>query len=52
MDLDDEEAPPMLVDADGKDVVEDAGLSAEMDDVKVTKVPITVITGIRSSCSH
>jgi len=35
----------MLVGADGKDAVEDSGLSAEMDDVKLTKVPITIITG-------
>lgn len=41
---DDEEAPPLLVAADGADA-QDANLSAEMEDVKVTKVPITIITG-------
>lgn len=49
MDVDDDDAPPMLVDAEGKDVVEDAALSAEMDDVKLTKVPITIITGMEAA---
>ena len=43
---DDDDAPPMLVAADGTapDDVE-GRLSAEMTDVKITKVPITIITG-------
>lgn len=41
---DDDDAPPMLVTADGTDAVE-AGLSSEMEDVKISRVPITIITG-------
>ncbi|KAF2171659.1 hypothetical protein M409DRAFT_63289 [Zasmidium cellare ATCC 36951] len=41
---DEEDAPPLLVAADGPDAQE-ATISAEMEDVKVTKVPITIITG-------
>lgn len=40
----DEDAPPLLVAVDGSDAQE-AAISAEMEDVKVTKVPITIITG-------
>ena len=40
-----DDLPPMLVTADGSDPVE-AGLTAGMEDVKVTKVPITIITGM------
>ena len=41
---DDDELPPMLVNADGT-TAEDVALSAELDDVKIAKVPITIITG-------
>ncbi|PIA93722.1 hypotheticalsprotein [Cercospora beticola] len=41
---DDDEAPPMLVNADGTTAADQA-LSAELDDVKIAKVPITIITG-------
>ncbi|GIZ43899.1 hypothetical protein CKM354_000711100 [Cercospora kikuchii] len=41
---DDDELPPMLVNADGTTAAEQA-LSAELDDVKIAKVPITIITG-------
>ena len=43
MDLD-EEPPPLLVAADGTDAV-DQNLSSELDDTKITKVPISIITG-------
>lgn len=42
---DDDELPPMLVNADGTTAAEQA-LSAELDDVKIAKVPITIITGM------
>jgi len=46
MNMDEEDdLPPMLVTADGSDHVE-AGLTAEMEDARVTKVPITIITGM------
>ncbi|PPJ58526.1 hypothetical protein CBER1_07145 [Cercospora berteroae] len=41
---DDDELPPMLVNADGTTAADQA-LSAELDDVKIAKVPITIITG-------
>lgn len=41
---DEDDAPPMLVSADGTDAV-DASLSGEMEDMNVTKVPISIITG-------
>ena len=41
----DEDAPPMLVSADGNNNPAEARLSAELDDMKITKVPITIITG-------
>ncbi|CAK4024241.1 Hypothetical predicted protein [Lecanosticta acicola] len=40
----DQEAPPLLVAADGTNAAEQS-LSSEMGDVKITKVPITIITG-------
>lgn len=40
----DDDAPPMLVAADGGND-SDAALNAEMEDVKVSKVPISIITG-------
>lgn len=45
---DDDDAPPMLVTADGAPVEDEVAgrLSADMDDVKITKVPITIITGM------
>jgi len=42
--MEDDDGPPMLVDSNGVDN-EDANLNAEMEDVKVTKVPISIITG-------
>jgi hypothetical protein len=42
--MDDDDGPPMLVDSNGVDN-EDANLNAEMEDVRVTKVPISIITG-------
>ncbi|KAM3420010.1 hypothetical protein BST61_g3321 [Cercospora zeina] len=41
---DDDELPPMLVNADGTTATDQA-LSAELEDVKIAKVPITIITG-------
>lgn len=41
---DDDDVPPMLVAADSGDAAEEA-LTSEMEDVKITKVPITIITG-------
>ncbi|KAF2805652.1 cobW-domain-containing protein [Mytilinidion resinicola] len=41
LDLDEDEAPPLLV-ASGQD---DTGLETEVNEVSVTKVPITIITG-------
>lgn len=43
MDLD-EEPPPLLVATDGIEAV-DQNLSSELDDTKITKVPISIITG-------
>lgn len=43
-DGDDDELPPMLVTADGSTAAEEA-LSVELDQVKIVKVPITIITG-------
>lgn len=48
---DEDDAPPMLVTADGSNA-EEATISAEMEDVKVTKVPITIITGRPASSIH
>ena len=47
LDMDEDDGgPPMLVDAaDGNSDPAEARLSAEMNDVKVARVPITVITG-------
>lgn len=47
MDLanDDDEEPPMLVDARDVEEPSVATLSTEMEDVQITKVPITIITG-------
>lgn len=42
--MDDDDGPPMLVDSNGVDN-EDANLNAEAEDVKPTKVPISIITG-------
>ena len=44
-DDDDDDAPPMLVAAEGSSVPLEATLGAETDDIKITKVPITIITG-------
>lgn len=44
---DDDDAPPMLVGADNTSAGE-AALSAEMGDAQIARVPITVITGMRS----
>ena len=41
----DDDAPPMLVTADDTIDPMEATLSAEMQDVKIIKVPITIITG-------
>lgn len=43
--MDDDDAPPMLVDSNGKVDDAEANLNAEMEDVTVTKVPISIITG-------
>ena len=45
MDEDDEDAPPMLVSADGNLDPVEARLSAEIVGMKIAKVPITIITG-------
>lgn len=45
--MDDDDAPPMLVDSEGKVDEAEASLNAEMEDVQVTKVPISIITGER-----
>lgn len=42
----DDDEPPMLVVADGTDPAE-ATLSAEMEDVQIARVPITIITGTK-----
>ena len=44
MDFDDD-GPPMLVAADQLDGTE--ALSAEVDDMSLTRVPITIITGMQ-----
>lgn len=43
--MNDDDAPPMLVNSDGKVDDAEASLNAEMEDVTVTKVPISIITG-------
>ncbi|KAI7568194.1 hypothetical protein KC343_g19945, partial [Hortaea werneckii] len=40
----DDDAPPMLVAADGSDPAAST-LNAEMEDVKIARVPISIITG-------
>ena len=45
MEEEEDDAPPMLVTADDTIDPTEATLSAEMQDVKITKVPITIITG-------
>lgn len=40
-----DDAPPMLIAADGNPDPTETSLSAEMEDVKIAKVPITIITG-------
>lgn len=42
---DDDDGPPMLVAADGSTDATEVRLSADMDGVNLTKVPITIITG-------
>ncbi|KAF1987505.1 vitamin b12 biosynthesis, cobw-like protein [Aulographum hederae CBS 113979] len=42
MDIDDDDAPPLLVSADGN--VPD-GIDAELEDLSIVKVPITIVTG-------
>ncbi|KAK3074236.1 hypothetical protein LTR53_003459 [Teratosphaeriaceae sp. CCFEE 6253] len=44
MDDEDDQAPPLLVNAEGKDAT-DSSLLAGVEDVKVARVPITIITG-------
>lgn len=44
MDVEDD-GPPMLISADGDADPQEAALTVEMEDVKITKVPITIITG-------
>ena len=41
----DDDAPPMLVAADQPDNTQN--LSADVDDMSLTRVPITIITGMR-----
>lgn len=41
---DDDEAPPMLIDADGTDAVY-GSVEAGIADVQISRVPITIITG-------
>ena len=42
----DDDAPPMLVEADGPNTrAAEAALSADMEDIKISRVPITIITG-------
>ena len=51
----DEDVPPMLVSADGNSDPTEARLSAQIDDMKIAKVPITIITGQSISsrlCEH
>lgn len=40
-----DDAPPMLIAADAGGNDSDAALNAEMEDVKINKVPISIITG-------
>ena len=42
---DDDDNPPMLVAADGATDPGESSLTADIEDVKITKVPITIITG-------
>jgi hypothetical protein len=42
--MDDDDGPPMLVDSNGVDN-QDANSNTETEDVKPTKVPISIITG-------
>jgi hypothetical protein len=52
MDLDsDDDLPPNLVAVDGTQSPTGIALSAAMEDVKVTRVPITIITGKQTSCT-
>jgi len=44
-----DDAPPLLVTAEDGDPVE-ASLNAEMEDVKIARVPITIITGRLAHC--
>lgn len=41
----DDDAPPLLVTANGSVDAEEATITADMADVKISKVPITIITG-------
>jgi hypothetical protein len=51
MDIDsDDELPPNLIAVDGTQSPTETALSAAMGDVKVAKVPITIITGKQTSC--
>lgn len=43
---DEDDGPPMLVSSENVDDV-DASLNAEMEDVQIKKVPISIITGKR-----
>ena len=49
MEADDEDAPPLLV-ASGDDSAAPGSLDAEMEDLKIVKVPITIVTGRMSLC--
>lgn len=47
MDIDDDEAPPLLVEASQAGNAEvDENLTAEVDDLSLVKVPITIVTGM------
>ena len=48
MDLDLEEAPPELYDSAETDIVNDTSLTNQIKDLKMTKVPITIVTGTHS----
>lgn len=48
MDIDEDldDAPPLLVTGDGNSVVEAPdGLQTELEELRITKVPITIVTG-------
>jgi len=43
--MEDDEAPPLLVEVESDAVLSAEGIETAVDDMAITKVPITIVTG-------